>query len=230
MAFTLEENQEVISSGSGVATTWRAAQTFTASSSYSFTAISLFLGDLIDGAGTVTVGVYDTAADKPTGAALATASFAVPIVQAWIGPIELSVPVALTSGMLYAIVIDTPVISLRWYGDINVGSDDYTGGEPFIDIGAGWVEVHSPNNWSDRGFRVYSGAAFVFSPPADIVTTKRLVAFSNNTLYYEGGAGGGGSGGTGSVGVGGGYDTSVDVVDVKRLVAFSNNTLFYEDV
>jgi hypothetical protein len=29
----------------------------------------------------------------------------------------------------------------------------------------------------------YSGTAF--SPPADIVTFKRLVAFSNNTLYYE---------------------------------------------
>jgi hypothetical protein len=29
----------------------------------------------------------------------------------------------------------------------------------------------------------YSGASF--SPPADIVTIKRLVAFSNNTLYYE---------------------------------------------
>ncbi len=186
ISYQLKDNQEVITSGEGVSTssvitTWKGAQTFTPSASYRATAISLSLQG-VSSSGLVVCGLHAVdGSSHPTGAALATASFVVDTDAAWLGPVALSSSVSLTANVEYALVIDTPPIDIWWYGDGGIESDDYPGGEPFVDKGAGWVDVSSPN-WTDRGFRIFGTLA----PPSDIVTFKRLVAFcEDDTMYFE---------------------------------------------
>lgn len=96
------------SKGAIFGTGWR-GQVFTASSSYSATSFKVLLST--NGApGTLTGGLYAVGASKPTGAALATATFdgnTLTSTSVWV-EFVLSTGVALTSGTQYALVFAAP--------------------------------------------------------------------------------------------------------------------------
>ena len=191
MAYSIEDNYETsITSGIAILSTWERVQTFTASSSYTATAISVKCW-VLSQPGTFSGGIYDVDGNsKPTGSALATFSITVTVESgsaSWLAPVALSSNISLTSGIEYALVIEGITDeTFYWMTDDNVGSDGYANGEPFVDIGAGWVVRHSPNNWSDHSFRIYSGKPF--TPPStgpDITKVKYLVAAANSKIWYE---------------------------------------------
>jgi hypothetical protein len=76
-------------------------------------------------------------------------------------------------------------------------SDNYgvswTETQPAGDTNAAWHALVNGKTTNTLFAYVESAGGYVavgdgvplFKPPADIVTNKRLIAFSNNTLYYE---------------------------------------------
>jgi len=191
MAYSVKDNFEtLISTGVAMLAAWSRAQTFTASSTYTATAVSVNCS-VFSQPGTFTGGIYATdGGGKPTGVALATFSIVITAETTsptWSTISTLSPSISLTSGVKYALVIDGTADEIfYWYTDDDSSVDRYAGGEPFVDLGAGagWVARSSPNQ-TDHSFRVYSGAAYVFTPPVDIVTYRRLVGAAEDAIWYE---------------------------------------------
>lgn len=151
----LKENYTVASSGQGLLSTWTFAQTFTTTSAYDLYAIGLRLS-VSSAPGSVSGGIYATVAGKPSGAALATFTFTLSGTATWLYA-KLSTEISLIDATKYAIVLDGEAGEIvYWWQDANTGSDDYAGGEPFLDLGggAGWADYSSPN-YRDFGFKMY---------------------------------------------------------------------------
>ncbi len=180
MAVTIKDSYtEFDDIGVAFLSSQKLAQTFTASSSYTASGVSLKLKGA--SASAITGGIYATTAGKPSGAALATFSFNVTTSEAWLDMVSLSSSISLVKSTVYAIVIDNPAVTVDWYGDGEAGTNSYTTGAVFIDIGSGWVDLSSPN-WIDQAFKIYGEAIVTLS---DVVSFKRLVAVGNNEVWYE---------------------------------------------
>lgn len=98
----------------------------------------------------------------------------------------LDTPIELTSGK-YAIYI-TPhqnwnvLTNMIYFGKVTLV--DYDDGSYITNITYDGGET----GWLTDSYHLYlniAGEAYVFTPPADIVTTKRLVAAANDKIWYE---------------------------------------------
>lgn len=166
--------------------TWN-GQTFTTVGAFTVASVKLKLFRyLIPAVMTIEIYALD-GSDHPTGAALASGTIdETTITQdsagAWY-TITFDTPVALSATTKYAIVQSVPAGDATHYIAWRHDSADstYSGGNRIrsTDSGGSWSDQAA----SDFVFEVYDN--FTFEQPSDIVTYKRLVAFSNNTLFYE---------------------------------------------
>jgi hypothetical protein len=119
----------------------------------------------------------------PTGETLATGSFDEESLNLdtynW-KEVELTPHIQLTSGNKYAISVEpenTLTNIVEWAGLV-LGT--YSGGNHVYWSDSIWVN----DVGSDLSLQIW-GDSYVFSPPDDIVTYKRLVAAAKNSFFYE---------------------------------------------
>jgi hypothetical protein len=135
-----------------------AAQTFTASSSYSITSVKLYMvRSATNAPGTLTVGIRATASNKPTGSNLAvgtTDGNTLPNTGStpeW-REITFTSGYSLTSTGKYAIVLNSSNATNSVYWRIDVSSPSYAGGNSLYGSGESWT---SATTW-DCLFETYS--------------------------------------------------------------------------
>ena len=233
MAYTLQDSYEgsAINGTSVSSNTW-GLQTFTASSSYTATKLGFYGYKADDGStGTVTIGIYATAAGLPTGGALGfytsdISTMAESPTEDWF-EVVLSSGVALTSGTVYAIVLSYAIatgtpITVR----LNA-SNVYANGARIrsTDGGSSWS---TPGG--DARFRVYSGSDVEYIDVTGTITGSGTVSATifqqiQNVTGTIAGTGSISGGGAGSATV-----TSYKPIFKKRLIAIGNDRLFYEDL
>ena len=170
-------------------TTW-AAQSFTASSSYSIGSIKALIFRT-GSPGTITASIRATdGSGFPTGSDInsvtgTTNGNTLPTDSPYEWrEITLSSPVSVTSGTKYAIVLRAADGSVSNYFSwrLNI-SDEYAGGTWSLSLNSGSTWGNFGDDTSDFLFEVYTG--FVFQPPVDIVTYRRIVAACADKIYYE---------------------------------------------
>jgi len=158
MAYNLEEYYN-LNDDSSVSVTYNDwyGQTFTTSSA--FTATKARLKVHAGTAGTVNIRVYATSGGQPTGSAIATAvsnsALYAPDSPGWFRDFVFTSPVALSSGVMYAIVIEPESGADCWVRRVASGS--YSGGTGLYssDQGSSWSTLSS----QDFMFEIYSGEA-----------------------------------------------------------------------
>jgi len=68
----------------------------------------------------------------------------------------------------------------------NLADSDYDLSSTILEYGTQYFwRVDSANEFGVALGDVWSFTSLVFAPPADMVTTKRLVVAANNTIFYE---------------------------------------------
>jgi hypothetical protein len=183
---TLDQGQsDTSANGAYWGTAYTLAQTFTPAVSGTLTAVSLNVGvntpDAVNVvpavAGDVTVGIYATSADVPTGSALATGAIAAGEIPAWYD-LELASPPTVAAGTVYAIVAKVGVGDfINWTGHCD--GDVYTRGEALILDESTWQTIPAwavANDASsnaceeDFAFRTYVTAPQATAQPTVAVT------------------------------------------------------------
>lgn len=157
-------------------------QTFTTTESYILTSVKLKLYRDATAPGTLTVNIYATSEELPTGGVLASGTTnGNTLTENTDGEwreITLTSSYALVSGTKYAIVLATNAnAGFRYYSM----PETYEGGDYVYFDDPNWV-VYGGADWM---FETWGTDAYVFSPPADRVTYKRLVAAASNKIWYE---------------------------------------------
>lgn len=178
-------NTDLINASEFIDSSKWCAQTFTATANYSIYSVKLVVnwfssipaGDL-----TVSIKAVD-GSNLPTNGDLCVGTVACSSLpehpaKTWT-EIVFDTPYALTSGIMYAIVIRTAVASPDMVWREVGGGSVYTGGTMCDTANAGstWSIIVA----SDMMFETYD----IFTPPVEIATIKRLVVAAQNTIYYE---------------------------------------------
>lgn len=172
------------------------AQTFTVQigEAHTITSVSIKAFIATDDGGNVVVSIRAVDGDnKPTGSDLGGISGSRDITDmAAITPgdwfeISLGVGVALTAGIMYAIIIRTSGVSdsISWRHD---------GSSPTYTDGTQAYSTDSGDSWTlatnrDFMFREYGGGGLGEDKPVDKTYSKKLIAVSFNELWYESSAG-----------------------------------------
>lgn len=159
-------------------------QTFTTTSAYDIDSVKL-KGYRLGSPGTITLELYATSGGTPTGGVLATGTYNGNLLGTdtsgtWF-EIPLSSAYSLSDSTKYAIIayssIDDINNSFVWRQDAS--SPTYANGTQLeLDEGVWFLAP-----WADFMFETYS--EFVFLPPTDIATNRRLCACANNQFWYE---------------------------------------------
>ena len=168
---------------SSTSTFWR-GQSFTAGSSYNFASIKVQLRRFATGPGTVTLELYsDDGTGKPTGPLLASGTtngdtLPLTVPGEW-REITFGAAYPVVNGTKYVFYLKATSGSVQIRFDFQLST--YAGGDQVssFDSGASWAV----DTTSDFLFENYDD--FAFTPPVDIHTVKRLIAISNEKLWYE---------------------------------------------
>ena len=154
------------------------AMNFTASESYTITSVKLNLFRT-GTPGTLTVSIRATTADVPSGADLASGTFAGNDLLTTPGQYEeitLGAGCSLVSGTKYAIVCRCAAASVYWGRGLGYAN----GGRcTSADSGASW----GAESVVSMNFETWGTPAS--SIPSDQVAVRRLVAVGNDKFYYE---------------------------------------------
>jgi len=238
----------------GIAGANWAAQTFTASASYTIKSVKLLLYRLVvGGPGTVTVTINTTSGGKPTGSILCSGTtdgntLTTSSSGEW-REITFGAGSALTSTTVYSIVVSAPAASynLRWRDDSS--SPTYTGGSNCYSSNSG--STWTADTGTDMMFDTYGDASATY---VNLSGTGGGIGAGFGPLWVHtdisiAGTGGGIGGGFGPIVVqtfvnvsgtchavasGSGFlQKTIYVVMTQhttRLVAIGNDQFFYEDV
>lgn len=156
-SYNVDDNGGVLNNNSN----WY-GQTFTPSLAYTATSVRL---KVYSGTpGTININLYATSAGKPTGASIATASANSSSFDADPGSFftfDLDVPVALSSGVQYAIVVEPVSAGSAACGFRRNTAGNYGGGTGLFsgDQGSSWTVLTS----QDFMFEIYSGLVSIKS-------------------------------------------------------------------
>lgn len=168
---------------------WR-GQTFTVADAHEVDQVDLYLAKVLAPTGTLTVGIYETSADKPVTdgeTALAEGTLAVTSIAA--GPawatITFGTPYALTPGTKYAIVAHGVTGDAANYiaWRLDTTTPTYSGGNTVYSTTAGVTWINQPAH--DQLFRGYGDFSVAGATPVDRTYTKKLIAIGNNEVWQE---------------------------------------------
>jgi len=168
---------------------WR-TQTFTTVAAYTISSVKLFLYRMVagaDGVITVSIRAVDVATGKPTGDDLASGTFnrdilTIDTAGEW-KEITFDTAYFLQATTQYAIVVGPAVGTGDTYWRSDTTGDPYPDGTRnwSTDAGSTWG---TPSTNQDYLFETW-GDSYIFTPPSDIITYKRLIAVANNKIWYE---------------------------------------------
>lgn len=171
----------------GIAPYWNIAQTFTLSTDATLTSYK-FLIYRVGSPGLCSFVLDNTSAGKPDPSSnIATTIFNGNVITTdtageWK---EFTIPSLDIDAGVYSVRLNSTLSNasnkLMW--KIDSTSASYTGGAAY------WYAspLDDPTEFTDQDFlfEINGDEAYVFSPPVDIITYKRLVAAASNALFYE---------------------------------------------
>jgi hypothetical protein len=202
---------------------WR-AQTFTASQSYDIQSVKLWMYRS-GSPGTITVSIRATTAGAPSGADLASVEFNTTTDVAttpggWV-EITFDSSYSLTSGSVYAIVVEKAGSTLYWRSDDT--SPAYGGGDEwYSDNGSAWYE-HSGRDMMFETYEVPAEVDLTGTITGSGTVTGTLATTEELTGTISGS-------GTiiGTLTTFGGLPNNRYAI--QRLILFGSNGLYYEDI